>query len=171
MTHLILGGARSGKTAFALSVAEKTGFQKCMIVTATADDPEMLDRIALHRAERSADWLVVEEAQDLCGALRSLVRSDRVVVVDCLTLWLSNLFFVQKDWMAETVGLATIVKRPGGRIILVSNEIGFGLAPVNDLGRAFRDAHGRMNQIVAKACDEATMVVAGLPIALKSGRN
>jgi adenosylcobinamide kinase/adenosylcobinamide-phosphate guanylyltransferase len=167
MTHLILGGARSGKTSYALAVAENAGLQKCMIVTATADDQEMKDRIALHRAERSADWRVVEEAQDLCGALRGLVLPERVVVVDCLTLWLSNLFFAQKDWAAETAALSSLIERPGGDVILVSNEIGFGLAPINDLGRAFRDAHGRMNQSVAKACNQVTLVVAGLPMALK----
>ena len=171
MTHLILGGARSGKTSYALSVAERTGLQKCMIVTAKADDQEMKDRIALHRAERSADWQVVEEPQDLCGALRRLVGSDRVVVIDCMTLWLSNLFFEQRDWAAETAALASLIERLGGGFILVSNEIGFGLAPVNDLGRAFRDAHGRMNQSVAKVCDDVTLVVAGLPLALKSSGN
>ena len=168
MTHLILGGARSGKTAYALAVAEKTGLPKGMIVTALAEGPEMQERIALHRAERSADWLVVEEPQDLCGALRRLAGPDRVVVVDCLTLWLSNLFFAQKDWAAEAAALASLIESVGGEIILVSNEIGFGLVPEHPLGRAFRDAHGRMNQIVAKACDAATLVVAGLPLVLKS---
>jgi adenosylcobinamide kinase/adenosylcobinamide-phosphate guanylyltransferase len=171
MTHLILGGARSGKTAYGLTVAEKTGLQKCMIVTALADGPEMKDRIALHRAERSADWLVVEEPRDLLGALRRLAGTDRVVVVDCLTLWLSNLFFAQIDWAAEAGALASLVETLGGEIILVSNEIGFGLVPENQLGRAFRDAHGRMNQILAKACDAATLVVAGLPLVLKSRGN
>lgn len=171
MTHLILGGARSGKTGYALAVAEKTGLQKCMIVTALAEGLEMQDRIALHRAERSADWLVIEEPQDLCGALCRLAAPDRVVVVDCLTLWLSNLFFAQKDWAAEGAALASLIAGLGGKIILVSNEIGFGLVPEHPLGRAFRDAHGRMNQIIAKACDEATLVVAGLPLVLKSNGN
>ena len=171
MTHLILGGARSGKTAYALSVAEKTGLRKCMIVTAIAEDQEMKDRIALHRAERSADWQVVEEPQDLCGALRRLVGSDRVVVIDGMTLWLSNLFFEQRDWAAETAALARLLEELGGGIILVSNEIGFGLVPDGQLGRAFRDAHGRMNQILAGACDAVTLVVAGLPFVLKSSGN
>jgi adenosylcobinamide kinase/adenosylcobinamide-phosphate guanylyltransferase len=171
MTHLILGGARSGKTSYALSVAERTGLQKCMIVTAKADDQEMKDRIALHRAERSADWFVVEEAQDLCGALRRMVGSDRVVVVDCLTLWLSNIFFAQKEWAFETAALGRLIEELGGGIVLVSNEIGFGLVPDSQLGRAFRDAHGRMNQSLAKACDAVTLIVAGLPMVLKSSRN
>jgi adenosylcobinamide kinase/adenosylcobinamide-phosphate guanylyltransferase len=168
MTHLILGGARSGKTAYALALAENTGLAKGMIVTALAEGPEMQDRIALHRAERSADWLVVEEPRDLCGALRRMAGPDRVVVVDCLTLWLSNLFFAEMDWAAEAAALASLLETLGGEIILVSNEIGFGLVPEHPLGRAFRDAHGRMNQIVAKACDAATLVVAGLPLVLKS---
>ncbi len=169
--HLILGGARSGKTAYALSVAERTDLEKCMIVTAKAEDQEMIDRIAWHRAERSTDWLVVEESVYLCEALQRLARSDRVVVVDCLTLWLSNLFSEEKDWGFEAANLVDCIKSLKGTAIFVSNEIGLGLVPETHLARAFRDAHGRLNQILAETCQAVTLVAAGLPVVLKKSAN
>ncbi len=169
--HLILGGARSGKTAYALYVAEKTGLEKCMIVTAKAEDQEMMDRIAWHRAERSPDWIVVEEGLQLSEALQGLARLDRVVVVDCLTLWLSNLFFEEKDWVVEAKNLADCLESLEGSTIFVSNEIGLGLVPESHLARAFRDAHGRLNQILAETCEAVTFVAAGLPVILKKDSN
>jgi adenosylcobinamide kinase/adenosylcobinamide-phosphate guanylyltransferase len=166
-THLILGGARSGKTAYALSEAKKSSLDKWMIVTAKAEDEEMKDRILLHRAERDPDWSVVEEPSELAEVLLRLARPDRIVVVDCLTLWLSNLFFGERDWTVAVDELAGRVRILEGSAIFVSNEIGLGLVPDNKLGRAFRDAHGQMNQLMAQACGDVTFVAAGLPLALK----
>jgi adenosylcobinamide kinase/adenosylcobinamide-phosphate guanylyltransferase len=167
--HLILGGARSGKTEYALSEARKSGLEKWMIVTAVAEDLEMSDRIAQHQAERGADWVVVEERCELVAAMGRAARPDRILVVDCLTLWLSNLFFEQKDLRFESSRLVDSVSALGGPVIFVSNEIGLGLVPETRLGRAFRDAQGRLNQSLARACDAVTFVAAGLPLILKPG--
>lgn len=168
-SQLILGGARSGKTAYALSEARKTGLEKLMIVTAKADDSEMRDRIALHQAERGADWRVVEDRGDLVDELRRKSEPGCIVVVDCLTLWLSNLSLAQKDMSIQTSALAKCVRELAGPVIFVTNEIGLGLVPETSLGRAFRDAQGRLNQAMAQACDRVTFVAAGLPLILKSG--
>ena len=140
-----------------------------MIVTAKVEDSEMRDRIASHRAERGADWGVVEERSDLVDCLRRLAKPGRIVVVDCLTLWLSNLFFAQRDIAAESSALAKYVGELDGPVIFVSNEIGLGLVPETSLGRAFRDAQGRLNQVMAQACDRVTFIAAGLPLILKTG--
>jgi adenosylcobinamide kinase/adenosylcobinamide-phosphate guanylyltransferase len=166
--HLILGGARSGKTAYAMSLAIGSGLEKWMVVTAAADDPEMVDRIARHRAERGAQWRVIEEHIDILDVIQNEARPERVLVVDCLTLWLSNLSFRQFDLSLETTNLATAAARFPGPVILVSNEIGLGLVPDTGLGRSFRDAQGRLNQALAQTCKKVTFVVAGLPLALKS---
>jgi adenosylcobinamide kinase/adenosylcobinamide-phosphate guanylyltransferase len=168
--QLVLGGARSGKTAFALSEAAKSGLEKWMIVTSRTDDldSEMQDRIAAHRAERGFDWTVVEEPSELLNVLEGLARTDRIVVVDCLTLWLSNLLSEQRDLSAEAARLASGIKGLSGSAIFVSNEIGLGLVPETPVGRVFRDAQGRLNQAMARACDRVTFVAAGLPLNLKS---
>jgi adenosylcobinamide kinase/adenosylcobinamide-phosphate guanylyltransferase len=165
--HLVLGGARSGKTAFALAEAAKSSLEKWMVVTARPDDSEMQDRITAHRAERGSDWTVVEAPIDLMRVLEEVLRPDRIIVVDCLTLWLSNLLNAQKDLYAESARLAAGVKELEGRAIFVTNEIGLGLVPENQVGRAFRDAQGRLNQAMAKACETVTFVAAGLPLNLK----
>src|SRR5271166_1558948 len=127
----------------------------------------MKDRIAWHRAERSPNWLVIEEGLHLGEALQSLARLDRIVVVDCVTLWLSNLFFEERDWAVDAANLADGIKNLDGAAIFVSNEIGLGLVPDTHLARAFRDAHGRLNQILAETCAAVTFVAAGLPLVLK----
>ena len=144
-----------------------------MIVTAPALDSSMAKRIAAHRAERGADWTVFEEETDIARLLRQIARPDRVVVIDCLTLWLSNLFFretTQKmaaDWRAETDRLCEALTGARGDSILISNEVGLGVAPETRLGNDFRDAQGKLNQRIAAACDHATLVVAGLTLKLK----
>jgi adenosylcobinamide kinase / adenosylcobinamide-phosphate guanylyltransferase len=167
-THLILGGARSGKTAYALALAEKSGLSKWMIATAGCEDREMSERIARHKAERGPDWDLAEERINLIGVLQTHARRDRIVVVDCLTLWLSNLAFEQFDLPAETERLSKAVPSLDGPVIFVSNEIGLGLVPETQLGRSFRDAQGRLNQALAQACDKVTFIAAGLPVYLKS---
>jgi adenosylcobinamide kinase/adenosylcobinamide-phosphate guanylyltransferase len=166
--HLILGGARSGKTAYALNLAKNSDLKKWMIATAGAEGPEMDERIAHHKQERGSDWELVEERIRLVDVLKSHARSDRILVVDCLTLWLSNLTFDQYDLTAEIARLGRAVPGFPGPVIFVSNEIGFGLVPETRLGRVFRDAQGRLNQVLAQACDNVTLVVAGLPLFLKA---
>ena len=167
--HLVLGGARSGKTAYALSLAQNSRLEKWMIATALAGDWEMQERIARHREERGDGWHVVEEPLDIVGVLRAQAGPDRVLIVDCLTLWLSNLFSEGKDPAAETGRLTETIFDIDGDVIFVSNEIGLGLVPNSQLGRAFRDAQGHLNwQKLASACDLVSFVAAGLPFALKS---
>lgn len=168
VSHLILGGARSGKTAYALSVANDLHLEKWMVATAHAGDPEMRERIARHQAERGADWGVIEERISLVEVLRARSRPECVLVIDCLTLWLSNLFVEKSDLSVEIGQLTHAITDIGGPVLLVSNEIGLGLVPESELGRAFRDAQGALNQKIAAVCDAVTFVVAGLPIALKT---
>ena len=165
--HLVTGGARSGKTACALRLAEQSGLEKWMIATAEGGDAEMAERIAKHRAERGDGWRVVEEPLDLAGALEGEVQAGRVVVVDCLTLWLSNLMYHERDIEQELVRLCNMVERSHDPLIFVTNELGMGLVPESSLGRAFRDLHGRMNQQVAERCDAATFVVSGMAMKIK----
>ena len=161
---LILGGARSGKTAHALAAAEATGRGLVMIATAEALDAEMAERIARHRAERGPRWRTIEATLDLAGAL-ARVSAGETAVVDCLTLWVSNLMHAERDLEAEAARL--IAALPGRDMVLVSNEVGLGIVPDNALARRFRDAAGRLNQQVAAAADRVVFVAAGLPLVLK----
>ena len=165
--HLILGGARSGKTGYALSLADNSGLEKWMVATARAGDSEMRERIARHRRERGVEWNVLEEGIEIAAILDCYGRRDRVLVVDCLTLWLSNLFLEGRDLPSEMEKLAEAAIKAGGPILFVTNEIGLGLVPESSLGRDFRDAQGALNQRLAAVCKAVTLVVAGLPIALK----
>ncbi len=162
---LILGGARSGKSARALVLAG--GPPHVFIATAEALDGEMRDRIALHRTARSESWALVEEPLELAAAIRANAADGTTVVVDCLTLWLSNLMHHERDVEAETESLIAALAAAPGRVVLVSNEVGMGLVPVNALGRDFRDAQGRLNQRIAGAADHVEFVAAGLPLVLK----
>ncbi|MEL6766990.1 MAG: bifunctional adenosylcobinamide kinase/adenosylcobinamide-phosphate guanylyltransferase [Pseudomonadota bacterium] len=171
MAHLtlVLGGARSGKSARALALAEAAAAPAARVFVATAEalDDEMADRIARHKAERGAGWALVECPLDLPDAVSAQSAAGRVLLIDCLTLWLSNLMHHERAPEAAAASLlAAIADAPGG-VIAVSNEVGMGLAPTNALGRAFRDAQGRLNQQVAAAADRVEFVAAGLPLALK----
>lgn len=161
---LILGGARSGKSARALALATPP---RIFVATGQALDDEMADRIARHKAERGADWDLIEEPLDLVDILSRHTAPGTCVVIDCLTLWLSNLMHHQRDVEAETAALVRVLSKIGGQVILVSNEIGLGLAPMEPLSRAFRDAQGRLNQRVAAVADRVEFVVAGLPMVVK----
>ena len=167
-TVLILGGARSGKSAHAQRLAEAAAGGGCVYVaTAEALDSEMADRIAHHRAHRGERWRTVEAPLDLVGALETETEPGDTVLVDCLTLWLSNLMHAGRDVDAETDRLCAYLQQAGRDIILVSNEVGLGLVPETPLGRQFRDAQGRLNQHVATVCDTVEFVAAGLPLRLK----
>lgn len=158
---LILGGARSGKSARALALATSPG---TFLATGQALDAEMALRIATHQAERGPDWDLIEAPLEIAGPIRD--HTTGTMVVDCLTLWLNNLMHHGRDIEAASAGLLDAL--PGcGRLILVSNEVGLSIAPENAMARRFRDAQGRLNQRVAAAADHVEFMAAGLPMALK----
>jgi len=167
---LVLGGARSGKSAFAQAAAEalasETEGRLVMIATAQAFDSEMAERIARHRKDRGPAWTTLEASLDIAGALAPLGAKD-IVVVDCLTLWLSNLMLAERDVATAAAGLVEAAGRFPGTLWLVSNEVGFGIVPDNTLARRFRDEAGRLHQALAQAADAVTLVVAGLTLRLK----
>jgi adenosylcobinamide kinase/adenosylcobinamide-phosphate guanylyltransferase len=164
---LILGGARSGKSRAGQNYAEQTTKSLILIATAEAGDDEMRDRIAQHRASRDSRWRLVEEPLALQETLRREARSDRILVVDCLTLWLANLMLAGHDYAALSRELAETVATLAGPAIYISNEVGTGIVPENALARAFTDAQGRLNQRMAAACQGVIWVCAGLPLVLK----
>ncbi|CAN7441370.1 bifunctional adenosylcobinamide kinase/adenosylcobinamide-phosphate guanylyltransferase [Caulobacter sp. LjRoot300] len=166
--NLVLGGARSGKSAFAQGAAEALAAdgRLVMIATAQAFDSEMAERIARHQKDRGPAWTTLEAPLDIAGALATL-GADDVVVVDCLTLWLSNLMLGEQDVATAAAGLVEAVGRFEGALWLVSNEVGFGIVPDNALARRFRDEAGRLHQALAQAADAVTLVVAGLTLRLK----
>jgi adenosylcobinamide kinase/adenosylcobinamide-phosphate guanylyltransferase len=163
---LVLGGARSGKTAFAQAQAEAAVARPTLIATGQAFDDEMRRRIDRHRAERGDRWATIEEPLDLTGALASLAADD-AVVVDCLTLWLSNLLHAEIDIDASLRDLIIALAACPARVWLVSNEVGQGIVPDNALARRFRDEAGWMHQRLAAAAKEVFLITAGLPLRLK----
>ncbi len=164
---LVLGGARSGKSAYAERLVIKSGLQRTYLATAEAGDAEMAARIAHHRARRADGWNTVEEPDAVEAALEKAAGEGRAVLVDCLTLWLSNLMHSRADLEARTATLCRTAQRLSGLVVFVSNEVGLGLVPDTPLGRQFRDAQGRLNQAVAAAADRVLFVAAGLPLVLK----
>lgn len=163
---LITGGARSGKSTRAETRAKAFPGRPVYIATAEALDAEMEARIAKHRARRGTDWVEREVPLDLVPAL---VATDGggARLVDCLTLWLSNLMHAERDWESEVKELADALPQLNSPVVLVTNEVGLGIVPDNALARSFRDAAGIMNQTIAAAADEVEFVVAGLPMKLK----
>ncbi len=161
---LILGGARSGKSKLAESLAHEP---RIYIATAQAFDREMKKRIADHQARRSNDWETVEAPLKLAEAIKKHDRPDRFILVDCLTLWLSNLILAKKDWELELEGLVEVLGQLKGQAAIVSNEVGLGIVPDNALGRRFRDAQGITNQTIAELADVVVLVTAGIAQQLK----
>ena len=164
----VTGGARSGKSSYALRLAEAAGRRVAMIATAEARDGEMLERIAAHRAERPAAWRTIEEPVALAAALVGLAE-DEFAIVDCLSLWVSNLLersdaAAIEGLAAEAAGLAAA--HPGG-CVAVSNEVGMGIVPINALARSYRDVLGRVNAIWADAAGEALLAVSGRVLRLE----
>lgn len=182
-TNLIFGGARSGKSAFAEQMARRLieGRQEVLyLATARAGDAEMQERIAHHRARRPAEWGTLEQSLELGATIMAHSRTDNIILVDCLTVWLSNLLFSEEADFPE-IGLITpppqfalqrqallnaLVQAPG-QIILVSNEVGMGIVPMGAVSRWFVDEAGRLNQSVAAIADNVVWVAAGLPLYLK----
>lgn len=163
----VLGGARSGKTRYALGEAlGQPAARRVMIATAEAHDAEMAARIARHQAERGAAWETLEAPLELAGAVATLGARD-VAVVDCLTLWLTNHLLAEADLAQKVAELAATLKASPATIYVVSNEVGQGIVPDNALARRFRDEAGWMNQAMAAAADRAVLVSAGLPLVLK----
>lgn len=169
MHHLILGGARSGKSRYAEQLAQASNLPVSVIVTAQAQDDEMAQRIAHHQANRPTHWQVIEAPFNLAAALYTHARDGHYIIVDCLTLWLTNLLCQTPDQLQhERDALLAVLPTLPGTILLVSNEVGMGIIPMGELSRRFVDEAGWLNQAVAGACERVTLVAAGLPLVLKT---
>jgi adenosylcobinamide kinase / adenosylcobinamide-phosphate guanylyltransferase len=166
---LILGGTRSGKSAHAERLARETGLALIYVATAQAFDAEMRERITRHQNDRANDgWRTIEEPIKLAEVIASEASSASVLLVDCLTLWLSNIMLGEHDISAMQSALLRALKQAKGPMIMVSNEVGMGIVPDTKLGRQFRDAQGRLNQAIAAAVPHVVFVAAGLPLILKA---
>lgn len=163
---LVLGGARSGKSRHAESLIEALPPPWVYLATAEAHDAEMAERIAVHRARRDERWQTVEAPHDLAGALGA-APAGSAVLVDCLTLWLSNRMLAEADTDQEIARLETALAAHAGTVVLVSNEVGSGIVPNNALARRFQDLQGTLNQRIAARASRVVFMVAGLPLQLK----
>lgn len=168
---LIGGGARSGKSSFAQRRCEEQADHAVFIATGEARDEEMRERIARHRADRGKRWRTVEEPLELVDVLKREAAGDQPVLVDCLTLWLSNVLLDRdRDAESEINRLAALLNGwSGPELTLITNEVGLGIVPENALAREFRDLAGRLNQAVARAADEVWWMVFGIPLRVKGG--
>lgn len=164
---LVLGGARSGKSAYAERLVCESGLNAVYVATATPGDSEMAERIAAHRSRRGDNWRTVEAPDRLEDTLEREAGEGRAVLIDCLTLWLSNIMLTGADIEARSSSLAATARGVRGLRVFVSNEVGLGLVPDTPLGRRFRDAQGRLNQAMAAAADQVVFMAAGLPLMLK----
>lgn len=164
----VLGGARSGKSRYAQALAEQAEANRIYIATAQAFDEEMRERIVRHQADRDATWTTLEAPIELAQAIRDQDSAENVVLVDCLTLWLSNLLLADHDLEANCAELASMIPDLHATVIFVSNEVGLSVVPDNALARRFRDAAGLLNQDLARICDRSLFMVAGHPITLGS---
>lgn len=180
MITLITGGARSGKSSFAERLAAQSGLQIVYLATARAEDAEMGERIRRHRANRPAGWLTLEEPVALGAAVRAHARADRCLIIDCLTLWLSNVILVDcpearevaiiepgSTFTAERADLLDALHTSPGQAIVVGNEVGMGVVPLGALSRFFVDETGRLNQEIAALSGRVVWMVAGCPILAK----
>lgn len=165
----VVGGTRSGKSSFALKRAEAVSGKKAYIATAEPLDDEMRERIERHKAQRGKDWVTYEETSAIADVVKEIAGKHNAIIIDCLTLWLSNLMYADLDVEAEVKHFITSLKDMTSPIVvyIVSNEVGMGIVPENDLARRFRDMAGTMNQKVAEAADEVYLVTAGIPLKIK----
>ena len=164
---LVLGGARSGKSAFAEGLVDRSGLGKAYLATGQVFEDEMRRRISTHQARRGPEWSLSEEPLDIAGALRRIASPDTAVLVDCLTLWVTNLMMADREISVEGNVLAGLIPTLPGTIVFVSNEVGQGIVPDNAMARAFRDHAGILHQKIAAVADEVYFVTAGLPQKLK----
>ncbi len=162
---LVIGGARSGKSRMAEALARRANLPRTYIATAEIWDDEMRARIEAHRADRGSDWHCIEAPMDLPAALKA--APPGVVLIDCATLWLTNLVLAQADVAAQTAALLAALTASLNPVVIVSNEVGLSIVPENALARRFRDDQGRLNQILAAQADLVAVVFAGLPLILK----
>ena len=169
MKRLILGGARSGKSRMAEKLAQESGLAVTYIATATAQDDAMQNRIDHHQANRPTTWSLIEEPYCLATTLEKAANSDHCLLVDCLTLWLTNLLLLNDDTRLkkELWALQNLLPTLPGEIILVSNETGMGIVPMGEINRRFCDEAGFLHQQLAQICDQVILTVAGLPHYLK----
>lgn len=166
---LILGGARSGKSTHAVILAKKHK-KTAFIATCQPLDKEMRERILLHKEARPKSWKTFEEPKDIEGLLRKIGNEFDCVIIDCLTLLVSNLILAghkEEDILKKIKAIAANLRKKKAKIIIVSNEVGLGIVPANRLGRGFRDITGRVNQIAAKIADEVLFIVSGVPLKIK----
>jgi adenosylcobinamide kinase/adenosylcobinamide-phosphate guanylyltransferase len=177
--HLILGGARSGKSAYAEKLATASDLPVTYIATAQVYDEEFAKRIEHHKTRRPQHWQVIEAAFNLANTLQTFAKKDACVIVDCLTLWLAQCICPDYTppegqdkntnlWHTERKALLNILPMLPGTIILVSNEVGMGIVPLGEINRQFQDEQGRLNQVVAEFAHQVTFVAAGLPLSLKN---
>lgn len=167
MKTLILGGARSGKSRFAEELVLKSQLKAVYIATATANDPEMSARIKKHQQRRGLQWQNIEEPIKLTKTLQQTVNKKNYVLVDCLTLWLTNLLLNNKQIEPQLDDLCEVITTLDGDVIFVSNEVGLGIVPMGKLSRQFCDVAGQLHQQLAKCCDQVIFMVAGIPQIIK----
>ncbi len=173
MQHLILGGARSGKSRYAEQCAIATSKAVIYIATGTAGDPEMQTRIAMHKQSRPSHWQTIEEPILLADTLQHYAETPYCIIVDCLTLWLSNILFDAQGRYQEEIfkqqkqALLTLLPKISTETLFVSNEVGSGIVPINSMSRRFVDEAGRLHQQLAQLCTQVTLVTAGIPQILK----
>ncbi|ETX12605.1 adenosylcobinamide kinase [Marinomonas ushuaiensis DSM 15871] len=170
MKHLVLGGIRSGKSAFAQEQVAQLGKPVCYVATSQVWDDDMEKRVQLHKENRPSEWRVIEEPLALASVLESLNSPEQAVIVECFTLWLTNLLCLEDEarLAEEKSALLKVVENFQGDLVLVSSEVGLGIIPMNALARRFADEAGEMNQTLAKLTNRVTFVAAGLPMPLKS---
>lgn len=171
--HLILGGARSGKSAYAEMLATTSGLPVTYIATAQVYDSEFQQRVSHHQNRRPAHWTTIEQSFALGATLRQHAKQGHCVIVDCLTLWLAQCICpdceqpADFDWQQERQALLDAIPTLPGLVLMVSNEVGMGIVPLGEINRQFQDEQGRLNQAVAKVADKVSFIAAGLPLLLK----
>lgn len=164
---LVLGGARSGKSAFAETLVADSGLEPVYIATGRVWDEEMRQRVDAHRARRGAAWTTVEEPLELAAAIETEARAGKALLVDCLTLWVTNLMMDERDLESAFGAVLIAIHTASCPVVLVSNEVGLGIVPDNAMARAFRDHAGRLHQNIAAIAAEVYFVAAGLPLKMK----
>ena len=166
-SFLILGGARSGKSSYAEKLAEQSGLKLHYLATGRAWDSEMTERISIHKSRRGPQWQTLEEPLDLVEALRQLAKPENFILVDCLTLWVTNLMLAERDIETELAKLEQLIPDLQGTVAFVSNEVGLGIVPENKMARDFRDHAGFLHQSVARQVSEVYFMAAGLSLKMK----